>query len=273
MGRAPFLIAAGGGESQFMLDVVTPTHVSSLAVPEAANPYGGYVTDDGTMLFIVGSSSDSVHRYDMSTAFDLTTATFVSTLDISSKETVPGDVQVAPDGTMLFIAAAVSGAIHRWDMATAYDLTSATFTSSFDASAEEGNPRGIHVTDDGTIMFVVGILSDSVHRYDISTAFDITTATYVSSLDVSTRETAPYGVHVTDDGNMLFVIGNISVAVHRYDLAIAYDLTSATPTSSFDVSAEEGSPRGIRITDDGTIMFVIGSNAVVSGNNVHRYDL
>lgn len=54
--------------------------------------------------------------------------------------------------------------------------------------------------------------------FDLTTAYGLATATFVSSFDVSGKETAPYGVHLSDDGIKLFVIGPDSDSVHRYDL-------------------------------------------------------
>ena len=55
----------------------------------------------------------------------------------------------------------------------------------------ENSPTGIAFSNDGRKMFVVGTERDSVHEYNLSENFDVSTASYVDSFDVSGAETDP----------------------------------------------------------------------------------
>ena len=80
----------------------------------------------------------------------------------------------------------------------------------------------------GTRMFVVGNDSDNVIQYDLSTAWDVSTATYNDSFSVSSQETLPTGVAFNDMGTRMFVVGNDSDNVIQYDLSTAWDVSTAT---------------------------------------------
>ena len=47
---------------------------------------------------------------------------------------------------------------------------------------------GIEFNTDGTKMFVVGRTNNNIDEYTVSTGFDVSTASYDSSLDVSSQE-------------------------------------------------------------------------------------
>jgi hypothetical protein len=55
---------------------------------------------------------------------------------------------------------------------------------SFSISAQETNPTGIAFNADGTKMFITGTVGDDVNEYDLSTGFDVSTASYVTELSL-----------------------------------------------------------------------------------------
>jgi len=250
-------------------DITTATYVSTKDVSAQDRPNSVAFSGDGTKMFMVGLANDSVYRYDLSTAWDITTASYVSTKDVSAQEANPQDVTFSGDGTKMFVVGYISDSVHRYDLSTAWDITTASYVSSKDVGAQDFVPRGLVFSGDGTKMFVVGSTSDSVHRYDLSTAWDITTASYVSSKDVSAQEANPTGVAFSGDGTKMFVVGYTSDSVHRYDLSTAWDITTASYVSSKDVSSQDTQPYGLAFSVDGTKMFIAG----LTNDSVYRYDL
>jgi hypothetical protein len=72
-----------------------------------------------------------------------------------------------------------------------YDVSSASYTQSFSVAGQETEPRGLVFNTDGTKMFVVGVTGDDVNEYDLSTAFDISTAVYSQNFSVSAQDIHP----------------------------------------------------------------------------------
>jgi hypothetical protein len=63
---------------------------------------------------------------------------------------------------------------------------------SFSVAAQDTVPTGIAFNTDGTKMFVVGyVRSMTLNEYDLSTGFDVSTASYVQNFSVSAQDTAP----------------------------------------------------------------------------------
>ena len=202
-------------------------------------------------------------------AWDITTAAYASTKDISAQDTTPFGLAFSPDGTKMFVVGYGTDSVYRYDLSTAWDITSATYVSAKDVSAQDTTPLGLAFSGDGTKMFVMGNTTDSVYRYDLTTGWDVTTATYVSAKDASAQDTTLYSVAFSPDGTKMFVLGNGNKSVYRYDLTTAWDITSATYVSLKSVSAQDTSPYGVAFSGDGTKMFVLG----YANSSVYRYDL
>jgi len=212
-------------------DITTATYVSLKSVSaQDTKPRGVAFSPDGAKMFVVGSTNGSVYRHDLSTAWDIATATYVSAKDVSAQETSLYGTAFSPDGTKMFVVGFATDSVYRYDLSTAWDITTATYVSLKSVTAQADYPLGVTFSGDGTKMFVMGYGNKSVYRYDLSTAWDITTATYVSLKSVTAQDTKPYGITFSGDGTKMFVMGNGNDSVYRYDLSTAWDITTP-PTS------------------------------------------
>ena len=201
--------------------------------------------------------------------WDITTASYVSTKDVSAQDGSPFGIAFSPDGLMMFMVGYSGDNVYRYDLSTAWDITSATYVSSKYVRSQDSYPYDVTFSGDGARMFVLGGLTDSVYRYNLSPAWDITTASYTSLKSVTAQDTAPQGVTFSPDGTKMFVAGGANDSVYRYDLTTAWDITTASYVSLKSVSAQDTYPYGIRFSGDGTIMLVGGA----TGDSVYRYDL
>jgi len=84
----------------------TPWDVSTAAYDEKSKdvssqdtiPYGVFFKPDGTKMYIVGSQYDTAYQYSLSTAWDVSTATYdEKSKDVSGQDTTPIDVFFKPD--------------------------------------------------------------------------------------------------------------------------------------------------------------------------------
>jgi len=171
---------------------------------EDGSPYGIAFNTDGTKMYMVGSINDSVFQYTVpsSEALVLGTGSFAST-DVG--KTIEGNggeaILTATDGSYSLVTAfndTSTIASGDWSMfATVFDATNglelsglvgdgfdidgASYDSvSFSVASEDTAPTGIIFNNDGTKMYMVGGFNDSVYQYSLSTAFDLSTASYDS---------------------------------------------------------------------------------------------
>ncbi len=236
---------------------------------QEGTPTGLAFNNDGTKMFVVGFSSDSVNEYTLSTAFDVSTSSFVDAFSTSSQDGRATGIAFNNDGTKMFLTGFDGDDVNEYTLSTGFDVSTASFVDSFSVSSQEDSPSDLAFNSDGTKMFVVGVTGDDINEYTLSTGFDVSTASYDSNFSVASQDTEPTGLTFSTDGKKMFVIGNSGNDVNEYTLSTGFDVSTASFVDSFDVSGQEGNPRAIAFNNDGTKMFILGNG----GNDVNEYTL
>ena len=108
-----------------------------------------------------------------------------------------------------------------------YYLAGGSYDSvTFDFSANISAGRIFRFNGDGTKLFILINNQDSVFQYSLSTAYDISTASYDSTnFSVATQETTPLGLAFSSNGVKMFVVGNANDTVFQYT-------TGSAPTAN-----------------------------------------
>jgi len=230
-----------------------------------ASPFDIQFKTDGTKFYIVGSSNDAIFQYSLSTAWDVSTASYESkSLSISGQETSPYSLRFKPDGTSVYVLGQGNDTIYQYDLTTAWDISTGSYASkSFSVASQDAAARGLHFKPDGTKVYIAGNTNDTVFQYSLSTAWDISTASYDSvSFSFSSQTTNPTALFFKPDGTEMFILGGFnSASVYKYTLSTAWDLSTASYSSvSFSVSSQDTSPFGIDFKyDDGLKMYISGA--------------
>ena len=222
---------------------------------------------DGTKFYVLdGNTPQSVYQYGLSTAWDLSTASYSSkSFNISSQETQPTGVAFKSDGTKMYIIGYTGDDVNEYTLSTAWDVSTASYSQNYSVSSQTTLPTDIYFKPDGTSFYVSGSATSTVYQYDLTTAWDISTASYTSnSIAVSERE----GLAFNSDGTAFYVVGNSTDTVYEYNLTTAWDISTASASGqSFSVNAQDTIPYGIDFKSDGTKMYVLG----VIGTDVNQY--
>ena len=156
------------------------------------------------------------------------------------------------------------------DFVASNDIDSWVFKSDFSVGSQENNPKAVDFKSDGTKMFVTGATGDDVNEYNLSTAWDITTATYSQNFSVSgDGATSPQGMQFKPDGTKFFLACINSDRVYEYSLSTAWDVSTASANDTFDVSLQLAQPEGLFFKSDGTRFYVIGQ----SKDRIYQYNI
>jgi sugar lactone lactonase YvrE len=238
-------------------------------VNQETSPEGIAFNTDGTKMFVVGTTGDDVNEYSLSIAFDISTAVYSQNFSVAAQDTNPRGLTFNNDGTKMFIVGTSGDDVNEYDLSVGFDISSAVYSQNFSVAAQETVPHGIAFNTDGTKMFIVGTTGDDVNEYDLSTGFDVSSASFVDSFSVSAQDTAPTDIAFNPDGTKMFVVGYAGIDINEYDLSVAFDVSSANYTQSFSVAGQVAGPTGIAFNNDGTKMFIVGS----TGAAVYQYDI
>jgi len=196
---------------------------------QETNPKGIAFNNDGTKMFVVGTTGQDVNQYTLSTGFDLTsTVTFVDSFDVSGQETGPWDVEFNNDGTKMFVIGTSGVDVNQYTLSTGFDLTSTvTFVDSFDVSGQDSRPRGMAFNNDGTKMFVAGYNDEDINVYTLSTGFDLTsTVTFVDSFADSDND-GPVDIAFNKTGSKMFQVDLDGDEINSYSLSCGFKITNS----------------------------------------------
>jgi len=233
-------------------------YVQSFAVPSGKG--GVWFKPDGSKLYttsaVLGSTGRSVDEFDLSTNWDISTATLNQRLVVGGVERDVNQVRFDPTGTYMFIMGYLQDRVFRYDLTTAWDISTASYVSG------SGGPVVGNVyfffKDDGTVL------------YHTNQAYPLSTAWLPSSYGTPTT-LAENVRFFKDDGLRLYntTTGiNTGTLLQDFALSTAWDVSTATLNSSFDTGNQityyTANPF---ISDDGKHLYVTYSS------NIYQYKL
>jgi DNA-binding beta-propeller fold protein YncE len=254
-------------------DISTATYATkSLSVAtQEATPTGLAFSSDGTKCYIVGSISDNIRQYTLTTAWDISTGSYATkTLAIGTQEGTSGALAFSSDGTKAYIVGTTNDTIYQYTLTTAWDISTGSYASkSFGIGTQEATANGLAFKSDGTKVYVVGGTNDSIYQYSLSTAWDISTASYDSkSISVNFQDTAPVGLQFNSDGTKAYILGSTNTTVYQFDVATAWDI-STTNIGFISVLGQDTTTQAISFKSDGSRIYVLGN----TNDRVYEYNL
>jgi len=274
--------AGDANNTVYQYTLGTPWSITSLTGPLKTFSIGSqqslikglHFKSDGTKMYITGSSGDDIDEYTLSTAWDVSTASFTQNVSYPSIVfTSPEGLFFKPDGTALFAMGSGLDTLFAFDLSTAWDLSTLSFTlpttNCLDVSTQVGSPSDLFFKPDGTELYILDIVGDTIDQWSLSTAWNIDTASYLQSFSVNAQEISPNAVFFKDDGTKMYVCGQSGDDVNEYSLSTAWDISTASYTQNFSVSSQDLRPKGLFFKSDGLKMYVLGD----SGDNINEYNL
>lgn len=249
---------------------------------DVATPFALTFNSAGTLMWVYyQGATDAIREYTLSTAWDVTTASYNSASVAISSTREYRQLFLNSDGTKLFTFPSVGGeddAVTALAMSTGYDLSTYTGSTSHSLSVAGLDFDTVWLNDDGTKAY--GYLAGDTLITDIplSTAYDLSTSTWSGTLADTNSISLPSMPSVgaasftfSSDGTKFYLLNNAET-LYEWPLSSIYDLSTAGTRASLsltDVGAV--SDRGVFLfNDDGTKFFV----ADTAGTDaIHEYAL
>jgi sugar lactone lactonase YvrE len=220
------------GTVDIIFDLATPYNINtikfsgSLLNDTAMNAF--IWNPDGTGGYAVGQTGDLVYQYEAIVPYKASTLKFVRQFSTAAQEITPTGVLFNSDGTQMYVVGQSADAIQAYNLGTAYDISTATISSSFSVAGQSTTPASMNWADSGQKL-VLGS-NTNVFLYDAGTAYDATTLTYSGvSFNINTQISATngtYSVHFSSDGLTAFVTDYAFGYFTQVDLDTAYALSS-----------------------------------------------
>lgn len=228
---------------------------------QEVSPTGLFFKPDGTKMYVIGVSGDDVNEYNLSSAWDITTASYVQVFYVGTQDLTPHGLFFKSDGLAAYVVGQANDSVYEYSLSSAWNVSTMSYVRSFSVSAQDLTPTDLFFKPDGTKMYVLGDTGNDVNEYSIGTAWNISTASYVQNFSVAGQETTPQGLFFKPDGTKMYIIGSIGDDINEYSLSSAWDVSSSSYIQTFSVKSEEGLPTSIFFKDDGTQFWIVGQAA------------
>jgi hypothetical protein len=228
---------------------------------------------DGTKMYVTeGQGTEEVLQYSLSTAYDVNTATLVSTTTLTNIN-LPHAIEFKSDGTMMYVIDNTGTRVEQFTLSTAWDTSTLSHDEDFSVSGEN-QLRGLAFKPDGTRMYVIGAQQEIVYQYTLSTPWDVTTATKTTeSDDFTSDESDPRNVQFNSDGTIMYIGGSKGDEINKYTLSTAYDVSTASLSDTYSVSSQSGRMRGFILADNGSKLYVTDDIDSPSENIIFEYNV
>jgi hypothetical protein len=272
--QATMLLTGGAANTYDVANATYDSKSFDFSDYEPTFLYDGFFKPDGTKFFIIGTGTDKVQAFNLSTAWD------ISTVSAASEEFSPTQAGAEPislsfksDGTKMYVSSYGGLTVYQYSLSTAWDVSSATYDSkSFSYGTQANAAYHIELSSDGTKLYVNNTGSGSpgfIYQYTLSTAWDISTASYDSvalDLDASPAPSLAancYTFTFSDDGTKLFNMAENAgdAQVITYNLTSAWDISTATyADEDYDITVgNQNNPVTFRVGDSGAKMYYGGT--------------
>ena len=125
--------------------------------------------NDGSILYILDSGTDTVYAYGLTTNYDLSTASYSNdSFSVTSQESGPLGLSFTSSGSIMLIVG-VTNYIHEYSLSTPYDITTSVYNDEFDISSETVTVNGIDVNPNYDKVIIVGNdATKRVYEYSVS---------------------------------------------------------------------------------------------------------
>jgi DNA-binding beta-propeller fold protein YncE len=225
----------------------------------------GCISPSGNYLYFMDVSNDIYsipleRKYDVGTGVDIANAG-ANKFVLTSIKSFTGErgIYVDPTDTHVYVVEDGNDTLYQFTMSSPGDVT--TISATYKTMSIPPNSADIAFKTDGTKLYVAQYGEQIITEYDLSTAWDISTSTYVDEKDLTTYSVAIGGFDFSDDGYYLYVHEYTSgYPIQRYTLSTAWDISTVSLVSMQEVSTLASMIWGMQMVRDGNSNRLVASD-------------
>jgi hypothetical protein len=222
----------GSNDTIHQYDIGTKDDISTMSlvspaqnfVTPNADPEDIHLGDGDTKLYILDRLATTVYQHSLSVAGDISTASVAADKSFNF-----GAVQInlrgmwfKPDGTKIYLSGgSASVRIWEWTLSTPWDISTMSSPQSKTTGANILAPYSVYVRPDGKRLYLGNEAGNvgHVYRFDLSTAWDITTMSgqiEFYNAFLTTRE--PSGIFFSPVGSTYWLADRNNAQVDEYTM-------------------------------------------------------
>ena len=270
-------------------NVALRSHVMNVYSTDSQT-YGFCFGNSGTRLYTVGSLYDKIYQFNLTTAYDTSTASLSKVydpVDNNLRARNPTKIQFSPNGrkmwvffTSVYALWSRTQAILQYNLSTPWEIDSATWeglnhfprtnlymisnNSKIGGTGQFQYPLDLSVMPNQTRFYTLNRVSyRPVVAIDIDAAGQMATARQVGQLNTSSVDNNCVNMFVNNDQTRVYVLGRQNQRIYQFNLSAAGNLGSGYYTGislyiGTNSTFGESFPCGLAFSVDGSRMYFSG---------------
>lgn len=171
-GRKMYFVG-GTTDRVFEYDVATPwvvntaTYLQNVSVAsQDLTPNGLAFSSNGTFMYMLGSTTDNLYQYTLSTPWDVTTATVTTSVSVATRDTAPSGISFNDLGTRAYIVGSQKDNVNRYTLSQAWNIATMSPFNNVSVGIET-LPSGVYVKPYEDSIYIVGSANDRVQHFRV----------------------------------------------------------------------------------------------------------
>jgi sugar lactone lactonase YvrE len=191
--------------------------------------------------------------------------------DISSQDTNAVGLFFSSDGLNMYVSgnAASNNKVWQYSLATAWDVTTATYASKFyDFGPTGSSIKGLFFSSDGTKMYVIDSFGLETYCVMLTSAWDISTASsLITGYNLELTDSGPQGIAFSSSGTIFYMVGSQNNCINAWNVSPAWSVNGGISYAGL-YQLSDVVCSGISFTSDGLNMIYTGYS-----KQLHQNDL
>lgn len=215
-----------------------------------------------------------VMQIDMTEGYNLSTASIARAIDFESTSPKTMGVFFSRDGSYMYTADGGNSSnsynqtVKQYTLSTAWEINTASYTREYNVHAYCTSIVDLHFSTDGTKMYCLCYSTDKIYQWALSTAWNISTASYSTQWSTSSQETSPRCFTISPNGSKMIMGGWSGDDLNEYNLNTADNIASASyqrvVSTNSNALAFTPSIGGVQFHEDGGVIYVGDGNNGIS---------
>jgi len=188
--------------------------------------------EPGEVMYVAEEDDEVIHQWYCSTSYDFNTAIYEGGIYVDNVDDVD-DVEAVEfnnDGSLMYVVSSYyyDDQLFQYECDTPFDVTTASLSKQINTEDVTGDDvEGVKFNNDGSKMFLVAESPSEMYEYDLSTPFEITTASFSVKFDTNDNgeATNPDGIEWNNDGSRFYVVDDNGY-IDEYFCTTPFDITT-----------------------------------------------
>jgi 6-phosphogluconolactonase (cycloisomerase 2 family) len=241
---------------------------------------GGHaLSQDGSNLYVVGTTRDTINQYTLSTPWDIGTTgnVVVSSANIFVTDGAPIEMRFNPEGNVMIVLGENTDFLHTFNLGIPWMVSTAIKANTHSANAfGEALPKDFFINPEGNVLILYGQTKKSPVRIPLNESWNLASASNAGvtfgSANFETFEATPTTIDFNPSGKIAYIGGTTNDRIFPVFLANSYyDTRTADygfPVRPMGINSVEGD---FVWSNTGSSLFVMSNGSTNNGAVIKQF--